>query len=243
MRSLISLLMVVCLTFSAACSTAYKVQPLPFKSPETYPNAQEVAGAVVGSKAFVNKKEAEEAFGFDVRGSGMLPVQVAFYNKGRHPLVIDPAQTFLEDKDGNLWLVLSGDIAYDRATKYVQTKEIFKGGAYTGFLGAAAGALVGAAIGIVSGRDIGGAIGKSAAIGAAGGGLIGGAQGYQDSYDARHKVIEDLQQKSLQKKPIEPDGLSYGFLFSPGEAKSAKQLRLKITEKDTGKSRVVLMNF
>ncbi|HEX8949629.1 MAG TPA: hypothetical protein VF790_11740 [Dissulfurispiraceae bacterium] len=245
MRNKLSLFIAVCLIFLMACSTAYKAQPLPFKEPSAYPNAQQIAGAdtVVGAQAFANASEAKKAFGFDVRGAGMLPVQVVFDNKGQHPLTIDSSQTFLEDKDGNLWPVLSSDIAYDRATRYVQTKEVFKGGAYSGFLGAAAGALLGAAIGIVSGRDIGEAIGKGAAIGGAGGALYGGATGYQGATDARHKVIEDLQQKSLQKKPIEPAGLSYGFLFFPGEAKSAKQLRMKVTDKDTGAAHIVIMNF
>ena len=227
---------IICLlilfVFAASCTT-YKAQPLPFKMPDSYPNVKEFAGAKIGAKAYVDSSEAREAFGFNIRDAGMLPVQVVFDNQGSHPLEIIPSQTFLEDKEGNLWPVLSSNIAYDRATKYVQTKEIFKEGAYGGFLGAAAGALVGAAIGIVSGRNVGEAIGKGAALGAAGGGLIGGAQGSMDAENARRAVIEDLQHKSMQNKAIQPMGLSYGIIFFPGEAKSAKQLRLQVVERDT----------
>lgn len=49
---------------------------------------------------------------------------------------------------------------------------------------------------------------------------------------ARQKVINDLRSKKLEKKAIEPGGLAYGFLFFPGEAKSAVTLGLQIQEKD-----------
>ena len=62
--------------FSAACTTSYKAKPLPFKAPTAFPNATEVSGAIVAAKAFADPTEASEAFGFDIRGAGMLPVQV-----------------------------------------------------------------------------------------------------------------------------------------------------------------------
>lgn len=226
----------------AACATSYKAQPLPFKAPGAYPNAQSIAGAMVGAKAYVDPKEAEQAFGFDVRGAGLLPVQVVFDNQGAHPIEIDPSQTFLEDNEGNLWPILRSDLAYERATKYAQTKEVFKSGAYHGFMGAIAGATIGAAIGIVTGRGIGEAAGKGAAIGGAAGAVTGGASVY-DSDEARRNIINDLQQKTMQQKPISPAGLSYGFIFFPGEAKTAKQIRLQIKEIDTGKTHILKMNF
>jgi hypothetical protein len=224
-----------------ACAT-YKATPLPFKAPGAYPNVMEVAGTEVAAKAYVDPAEAREAFGFDVREAGMLPVQVVFDNKGPHSFEIDPSQTFLEDADGNLWPILERNLAYDRATKYTQTKEIFKEGAYHGFLGAAAGALIGGAIGIVSGENVGAAAGKGAALGAAAGGVFGGVKG-ASSNEASRSVMEDLRQKSLQSKPIESQSLAYGFIFFPGEAKSAKQLRLKIVEQDTGSFHVVFLNL
>jgi len=202
----------------------------------------EVAGTEVAAKAYVDPAEAKEAFGFNVREAGMLPVQVVFDNKGTHSFEIDPSQTFLEDAEGNLWPILEKNMAYERATKYTQTKQIFKEGAYHGFLGAAAGALIGGAIGIVSGENVGSAIGKGAAAGTAVGGVIGGAKG-ATSNEANKSVMEDLRQKSLQTKAIEPRTLAYGFIFFPGEAKSAKQLRLKILEKDTGSFHVIFLNL
>ncbi|MEW6602341.1 MAG: hypothetical protein AB1499_15320 [Nitrospirota bacterium] len=225
-----------------ACSTTYEAKPLPFKAPSSYPNAMEVSGTEIAAKAYVDPSEAKDAFGFDVRGAGMLPVQVVFDNKGTHSLEIDPSLTFLEDAEGNLWPILERNMAYERATKFTQTKEIFKEGAYHGFLGAAAGALIGGAIGIVSGENLGSAIGKGAAAGTAIGGVIGGTKGAV-SKEASRAVMEDLRQKSLQTKAIEPRTLAYGFIFFPGEAKSAKQIRLKIVEKDTGSFQIIFLNL
>ncbi len=227
---------------AVSCATAYKAKPLPFRAPSSYPNAVEVSGAVIAAQAFADPQKAEEAFGFDVRGAGMLPVQVIFDNQGPHSLKIVAQQTFLEDETGNLWSILSDKMAYDRATKYAQTKEVFREGAYSGFLGATAGAIIGAAIGIVSGHDVGGAIGKGAAVGAAAGATMGGAKGLA-SDDARREIVSDLNQKSLENKAVNPRTLAHGFIFFPGEAPSAKQLRLQLIEVDSGKVFVVKFNL
>jgi hypothetical protein len=226
-------ILVICLV-SSGCSTSYKAQPLPFKTPAAYSNAVEVDGAVVGAQSYVDTGEAEKAFGFNIRGAGMLPVQVVFDNQGSHTLEINPGQTFLENEEGNLWPILSSDFAYERATKYAQTKKIFKEGAYGGFLGATAGAIIGAAIGIVSGENVAEAVGKGAAVGGAAGATLGGVGGYSTADEARRAIINDLQEKSLQNKAIAPKNLAYGFLFFPGEAQSAKQLRLQLRVVDTG---------
>ena len=225
-----------------SCATQYSARPLSFRLPSAYPNAMKVAGATVGARAFVDSKEAEKAFGFDIRGAGMLPVQVVFDNQGVHSLEIKGAQTFLEDRDGNLWPVLSRDTAYERATKYADTKEIFKEGAYHGFLGAAGGAVIGAAVGIVTGENVAASVGKGAAVGAAAGAALGGIKGYS-SGDARRSVIEDLRSKSLQSKPIISGNLAHGVIFFPGEALSAKQLRLQLVEGDTGVVHVLMLDF
>jgi hypothetical protein len=244
MKKCVIMAMGLVLVFAAfsGCTTAYKAKPLSFKAPSAYPNHTVVAGATVGARAFVSKEEAMQAFGFDIRGAGMLPVQVVFDNQGPVALEIDAAQTFLEDDEGNLWPILSSEIAYERATKFAETNEIFKSGAYHGFLGATAGAIIGAAIGIVSGENVGRAIGKGAVIGGAAGATLGGVDKYGSS-TARRSIIQDLRQKSLEYRPIPPKGLSYGFLFFPGEAKSAKMLRLKIMEGRHGPVHVLNLNF
>ncbi len=230
------------LFLATACATAYEAKPLPFRAPSSYSNAVMVDGVVVGAQAFADPKKAEEAFGFDVRGAGMLPVQVAFDNEEDRVFRIIPEQTFLEDDAGNLWPILSDGLAYERATKYAQTKQIFKEGAYSGLLGATAGAIIGAAIGIVAGEGVGSAVGKGAVIGGAAGATIGGVQGYSSSDEARRTVVSDLRQKSLQNRPI-GKGLSYGVIFFPGEAKSAKQLRLQMRDESTGADRVVKLEL
>ena len=234
--------LVIVFTFSWACSTTYKAKPLPFKTPSSYPNATEVAGATVAARAFVDPKDAKEAFGFDIRGAGMLPVQVVFDNQSSHSLKINSSQTFLEDGENNLWPILAGKVAYERASKYAKTKKTFKESAYHGFLGAAAGAVVGAAIGIVSGKNAASAAGKGAAVGAAAGGVLGGVKGYT-SDDARREITNDLSQKSLENKPVEPKSFVFGVLFFPGEARSAKGLRLQLVESGTGTIHVVKLNL
>jgi hypothetical protein len=232
----------IVVTLLTACSSSYKAKPLPFRTPASFDNVAKIGGAEIAAKAFVDPKETKEAFGFDILGAGMLPVQVVFDNQGPHSLEIVGHQTFLEDQKGNLWPVLSSKTAYERASKYAKTKEIFKEGAYTGFLGAAAGSIIGAAIGVVSGDNIAEAVGKGAAMGAAAGATLGGVGGYT-SDDVRRSVTSDLRDKSLQNRAVAPQDLAHGFLFFPGEAGSARQLRLRIKETDTGKTHVLKMSF
>lgn len=221
-----------------ACATAYVAKPLPFRMPDTYQNAQEFGGATIAARAYTEAKEARESFGFDVLGAGMLPVEIVVDNKGVHSLEINGGQTFLEDKQGNLWPVLNQDLAYDRATKFAKTQETFSGAAQSSVLGAAAGAAIGLAIGILSGHDIGNTIGKGAVVGAVGGGLMGGADAY-NAGNARHVIGEDLQRKDLQARSIAAGTLAYGFMFFPAEAKTAKSVRVQVVERDTGRSHVL----
>ncbi|MBW2147946.1 MAG: hypothetical protein JRI22_13070 [Deltaproteobacteria bacterium] len=232
-RGINILILSLALIFTAACATSYKAKPLPFRTPTAYGNAVEVAGAMVAAQAYEDSESAEEYFGFDIRGAGMLPVQVVFDNRGPHALQIRPEQTFLEDSQGNLWPILDSQTAYERATRYAKTKQVFKEGAYGGFLGAAAGAIIGAAIGIVAGENVAGALGKGAALGGAAGATLGGVKGYT-SDEARRVIMDDLHRKSLENRPVRPQSMGYGFLFFPGEARSARLLRLQLQEVDTG---------
>ncbi len=225
-----------------ACAESYQAKPLPFKMPGAYPNAQEAGGAKIGARAYTDVKEAKENFGFDIISAGMLPVEIVIDNKGPHALEVNGTQTFLEDKKSNLWPVLNRNLAYERATRYAQTKETFSEAAHSGFLGAAAGAAIGAAIGILSGHNVAETTGKGAVVGAAAGGVTGGANAYSDG-EARHAIIDDLQSKSLQTQSIAPNALAYGFIFFPAEAKTAKTRRLQVVEKDTGRSFVLTFDL
>jgi hypothetical protein len=237
MKKISPLLVIVLLTLTA-CATSYVAKPLPFKMPSAYPNAQTVDGAVMGARAYTDVKEAEENFGFDIINAGMLPLEVVVDNKSAHSFEINAGQTFLEDQEGRIWPVMSRDLAYDRATKYAQTKETFSAGARSGFFGATAGALIGAAVGVLTGEDVGRAAGKGAAAGGAGGAVLGGSQAYAYG-DAKREIMDDLKQKSLETKPIRPNDLAYGFIFFPAEAKTARTLRLHLVEKETGGSHVL----
>lgn len=234
--------LIIAIIFSAGCSPTYKATPVSFKTPSSYLNAVNIAGAQVAAKAYSDAAEAKKAFGFDVRGAGMLPVQVVFDNQGPHSLEINSQQTFLEDNQGNLWPILSSKLAQERATKYAKTKQILKGGASKSLWGAAAGSVIGAAVGIVTDENVGSSTGKGAAVGAAAGAVLGGLGGYA-SDDIRRSIISDLRQKSLQNKAVKPKSIAHGFLFFPGEAPSAKRLRLQLIEKDTNNVHVIILNL
>jgi hypothetical protein len=232
----------VSILFLISCGATYNVKPLPLKTPAAYSNSMEVAGTIIGGRAYVDSKESKEAFGFNIREAGMLPVQLVFDNHGTKSLWINSSQTFLEDKEGNLWPVLSRKMAYERATKYAQTKQVFTEGAKAGFLGGAAGAVIGAAIGVVTGENVASSAGKGAAVGAAAGATAGGVKGYT-SDEARRDIIDDLKKKDLEQMNIEPGSLSYGFLFFPGEAKSAVKLRLQLIEEDNSTIHNLTLNM
>ena len=127
MKKNLTVIVIILFLFSAGCSTSYKAKPLSLQTPAAYPNTAEIAGCQIGAKAFADAKAAKEAFGFDVLGAGMLPVQVVFDNQGPHPLEIVGHQTFLEDNKGNLWPILNNKLAYERATKYAETKKMQAG--------------------------------------------------------------------------------------------------------------------
>lgn len=225
----------------AGCTT-YRSQEVPFRSPASYGNMQVVAGSQLASKAYVGKAEASEVFGFDIRSAGLLPVQVVFDNQGEQALTIVPEQSFLIDSAGNLWNLLDSRTAYTRIEKSSEYARIAKGSGKGAMLGAAGGAVLGAAIGILSGENVGSALFKGAAVGGAGGAVVGGAGGTSDD-NAGRQIARDLANKSLINRGIQPGSIAHGFLFFPGEATSAAQLRLQISEVATGRVHTVVMSL
>jgi hypothetical protein len=234
----VTLLMVLAL---GACQT-YQPQVVPFKMPMAYPNFTRAGGADIAAKSYDDPTEASQAFGYDMRGSGILPVQVIFDNKGNHSLEIVPGQTFLVDNANNLWPVLDQNQAYDRISKKTEMGNIAPNAAKGAFLGAATGALLGAAIGIVTRQNVGGAAGMGAAVGAAVGGTAGGVKGATDT-EPQARIREDLNKRSLQNRPVRPGEIAYGFVFFPGEAAKARELRLQVREVDTGVRHALVMPF
>ena len=235
-------LVVVFLLVAVSACTKYERQVVPFQLPAAYPNATEAAESAIAAKAYDGKDEAGAAFGFDIRGAGILPVQVIFDNKGAHSLEILPAQTFLVDEANNLWPILEESLAYDRINKKTELGNVVPEGAKSGLLAGAAGGIIGAAIGIVTGTNVGEAAAKGAALGAAAGLTMGGAQGLTDN-EVRYKIQDDLKTRSLERRAVKPHEIAHGFIFFPGEAKKAKELRLQLKAIDTGKIYPLTLKF
>lgn len=242
MRIRTSIVAALCGVVLLAGCQSYQRTVVPFKMPQAYPNAQNVAGATIAAKAYDDKTEAQSAFGFDIVGAGVLPVQVIFDNRGTHPIEIVPGQTFLVDAQNNMWPILDATLAYDRIDKKTSMGRVAPEAAKGGLLGGAAGAILGAAIGIISGTNVGRAAGVGAAAGVAVGSVIGGGRGLADT-EVQGQIRDDLYQRSLQKRPIKPMEVAYGFVFFPGEAAKARELRLQVRETDTGMTQGLILTF
>lgn len=220
--------LVILFVFTTSSCT-YKERVQPISLPTTAPNSIVLNGVWVSADAYADKKAAKEAFGFDIRSAGLLPVQVVFQNDGNLPVSLLPEQTFLVDSQNRAWPVNTLERTYQRVEKHVGVGETVARAGKPAFLIGAAGALAGLAVGIVTGENIGEAMGKGAALGAAAGAIAGGASGYQD---AKSEIKQDLSQKSLVNKPVLPNQIGYGMLFFPGfpeEATDAAQLRLTLS--------------
>jgi len=220
---------ILLLLLAVTACTSYRSREVPFKPPSAYSGMQLVAGAQVAAEAYADPAAASQAFGFDIRSAGLLPVQVILNNTGTQTLEVVPEQTFLIDAGGNYWNLLDRRTAYQRVEGSSEYARIAKGSGKGSLLGAAGGAIVGAAIGIVTGESVGEALGKGAAVGAAGGAVLGGS-GAAASGEEERQISRDLANKSLENRSIGPGILGRGFLFFPGEAPSASQLRLQLKE-------------
>lgn len=230
-RNVLVLLAVILMT---AC-TFYESREVSFRPPDQIANVQQVGGSKVAAEQYADKAAAKEAFGFDIRGAGLLPVQVVIDNHGPQRFEIVADQTFLVDASGAYWNLLDRKVTYQRVESSSEYGNIVKGGAEKGLWGAAAGALAGAAIGVLSGHNVGEAVGMGAAAGAAAGAIYGGADA-GSSGEAGRQIARDLANKDLENRIVEPGNLGRGFLFFPGEAPSARQLRLQLRDVTTGQT-------
>lgn len=235
MKTLPRKLALAAMMLALAACTFYESREVPFRPPDQIPNVQQVGGAKVAAQQYADKAVAKEAFGFDIRGAGLLPVQVVFDNSGPQRFEIVAEQTFLVDASGGYWNLLDRKTAYQRVESSSEYATIVKGGAEGGMWGAAAGALAGAAIGILSGHNVGEAVGMGAAAGGAAGAIYGGAK-EGTSEEPGRQIARDLANKDLESRIIEPGNINRGFLFFPGEAPSAGQLRLQLRDVTTGQT-------
>lgn len=227
--------------FVSGCST-YKTQYTGFRPPEDYANTQRIGNVTIGAEAYPDNQTAKNAFGFDIKGAGLLPVQLVMNNPGSAGYEVITSQTFLVDQTNRYWQLIPNKVAVERVEEATEYGAYAKGAGKKAVLGAAGGAILGAALGIVTGQNVGEAAGKGAVIGGAGGAIIGGAQ-EGTSKEREYRISDDLREKGLEGKTIPPASLANGFLFFPAEANSAKELRVQLREQGTGKIHQILLPF
>lgn len=216
-----------------ACAT-YENRSVSFRPPQEYTNYQDAEGLMVGAEAFADKQLAENAFGFDIRGAGLLPVQIVLDNNSGQGVEVVTGQTFLVDGSNRYWKILSNQEAIDRVKKATEGGAIGSGAGRGAAYGAAAGALLGLALGIVSGRNAGESMIKGGVLGGAGGAVIGGANKAGDDYQLESRIAADVREKGIEGKIMQASALANGFIFFPGEAESVKDLRLQLRFRNSG---------
>ncbi len=232
MKKKICLLIIV--AHLSACAT-YESKSVSFRPPQDYANYQNTSGLLVGAESFADSKLAEQAFGFDLRAAGLLPVQVVIDNKSGQGVEVVSGQTFLIDDTNRYWKVLTNREAVDRVQKATEAGSIAGGAGKGAAYGAAAGALLGLAIGVVSGRDVGSSVVKGGVLGGAGGAVIGGANKAGDDRQREYKIADDIRDKGVEGKIMQSESLASGFIFFPGEVASARELRLQTKFRGDGR--------
>lgn len=225
MKRIICLLIIM--AHLSACAT-YQTKYVPFRPPQDYANYSNAFGLKVGAEPFVDAKLSEEAFGFNIRAAGILPVQVVIDNQSGQNVEAVAGQTFLIDNTNRYWKILTNREAVERVQKATEGGAIAGGAGKGAALGASAGALLGLALAVVSGSDVGSAIVKGGIAGGAGGAVIGGASKAGDDRQREMKIADDLREKGIEGKVLTAGALANGFIFFPGEAASAKELRAQI---------------
>ncbi len=219
-------LMCVSLMTTSCSFYGEKVAPVPLPSLQN--QSVNVDGAMLLAEAYLDEDRAQAAFGFNVRGAGLLPVRVVVDNQSGSEVQLLGTQTFLIDREGQAWPLLTAKQANDRVKSRVSVAETFAGAAIPAFLLGAAGAAAGAAIGVLTGNNVGEAAARGAVLGGAAGAIYGGST---RNKEVGVEVDYDLSQRSLRNEKIKAGTLAYGFLFFPGqdEARSAQSLRLAIS--------------
>ena len=222
-----------------ACSTyGDKIAPVPLPSEQT--GGLEVDDVGLYAEAYLQNDAAEKAFGFDIRGAGVLPVRFVLDNQSQGNVEIRGDQTFLIDAENQAWPLLSYDQAYRRVNEHVEFGETAKGAAKPAVLLAATGALVGAAVGVVTGDSAGEGAARGAAAGAAAGAVIGGAKRYQE---IGHEIKEDLAHDSFDNRSIESGEIAHGFLFFPGDQEIASLEALRVSINIGDKPQVIKLKL
>ena len=238
-----STLFLFALLFMLFSCTTYKTQYVGFRPASEYPNNVIAGGVTVGAEAFADQAAAKNAFGFDIKKAGLLPVQVVMDNRSGEEVQVVLDQTFLVDNNNRYWNLIPNYAAVDRVTKATQSGDIIPGAAKGAGWGAATGAVLGAAFGVLTGESVAESAGKGAAVGAAGGAVYGGAKGGTDTQQRQRTISDDIYDKGLEGKTVPDQSLANGFLFFPAEAMSARELRLQMREIQSGKLYSLILPF
>ncbi|WP_188055543.1 glycine zipper family protein [Oryzomonas rubra] len=221
---------------------AYQSRSVPFLAPQDNATSLKVNGLSVGAEAFADPAKADDAFGFDVRSAGLLPIQLVLDNQSGQGVEVMAAQTFLIDSNNRYWKVLTQGEAIGRVDTATAGGAIGSGAGKGAMYGAAAGSILGLALGVVSGHRAGSAAITGGVLGAAGGAVIGGAS-KADDREERARIAGDVREKVIEGKAIPAGSLASGFIFFPGEAQSAKALRLQIRFRSSGVQQILLLPF
>jgi hypothetical protein len=227
--------------FLFACTT-YKTQYVGFRPATDYSNNVVAGGVIIGAEAFADQAAASEAFGFDIKKAGLLPVQVVMDNRSEGEVEVIGDQTFLVDNNNRYWNLIPNWDAVNRVTDATETGAILGGAGKGAAWGAATGAVLGAAFGVLTGESVAEAAGKGAAVGAAGGAVYGGVKEGTDT-ERQRTIADDIRDKGLEGKLIPVQSLANGFLFFPAEAQSARELRLQIRDVLSGATYSVSLPF
>jgi hypothetical protein len=184
----------------------------------------DVQGAQLAALAYADPDEAQRMFGFDIRGAGLLPVRLAIGNRSGGVIRIDPRQTFLIDRQGLAWPLLTADQARDRmagapasggTAKSAATSKpgVPEDGAAEIFTGFAMDLLLQA-------ESEAAAPGRSA--------LKTALAGENSPPRLEERIGQDIGLKSLRNPRLQPGEQAQGYLFFPGreEAQGADTLRL-----------------
>jgi hypothetical protein len=163
----------------------------------------------IGAEAFAEKETAQQAFGFDIKKAGLLPVQVVMDNRSGDDVEVLLEQTFLVDNTNRYWNLISNRAAVERVAKATET-------------------------GAILGKSVAESAGKGAAVGAAGGAVYGGAKEGTEAPQKR-TIADDIRDKGLEGKVIPDQSLANGFLFFPAEAQSAGGLKLQVWKTGSGR--------
>ncbi|MDZ7810299.1 MAG: hypothetical protein U5L11_09280 [Arhodomonas sp.] len=222
-------LVVVIAVFLTGCASYGEERVAPVPLPEGEADAVTVGETAFLARAYLDPAAAREAFGFDIRGAGLLPVQFVVDNGSSGPVRIDDERVLLEDRDGNAWPVLSARQAEERVRRHVEQGEAVRSrrtclaahgprrrhcrcrNRRSGRRGCRRDRRQGARLPVApSGLSVAG----PAATPTCG-----------------REIRRDLAERSIRDRVIAPGELAYGFMFFPGaeEATSVRQLRLTVT--------------